>query len=97
MPTSAVLDTLRQDEPSTLQPAKDTPMPTIERGKSVVEEGYKTGSNINVGDLRMLEGGFTQLEVRLDGSTRTIAILMDLDLLKNTEDVLPSLGPLVSR
>lgn len=36
------------------------------------------------------------MEVRLDGSTRTIVVPMDHDLLVNMEDVVPSLGPLCS-
>lgn len=36
------------------------------------------------------------MEVRLEGSSRTITILMDHDLLVNMEDVVPSLGPLCS-
>lgn len=44
----------------------------------------------------MIEEGFTQLEVRLEGSTRNIVIPIDRDLLVNTEEVIPTLGPLCS-
>lgn len=44
----------------------------------------------------MLSEGFTRVEVRLEGSTRTIVVPMDRDLLVNTEDMVPSLVPLCS-
>lgn len=44
----------------------------------------------------MLSEGFTRVEVGLKGSTRTIVVPIDRDLLVNTEDVVPSLGPLCS-
>ncbi|XP_009758785.1 uncharacterized protein [Nicotiana sylvestris] len=67
-----------------------------ERGKGVADEGDESGLDVDVDDLKMMEEGFTQLEIRLEGSTRTIVIPMDRDLLKNTEDVVSSLGPLCS-
>lgn len=42
----------------------------------------------------MLSEGFTRVEVRLEGYTRTIVVLMYWDMLVNTEDVVPSLVPL---
>lgn len=44
----------------------------------------------------MMVEGFTRLEVRLEGSTKTIVIPIDWDLLVNTENMIPSLGTLCS-
>lgn len=71
-------------------------MPANEKGKGVTEERYETGSDVDACDLQMMEERFTQLEISLELSTRTIAIPMDLDLLKNTEKVVPSFSPLCS-
>ncbi|XP_070042835.1 spindle pole body component 110-like [Nicotiana tomentosiformis] len=56
------------------------------RGKNIAEKGDESGSDVDVDDLRMMEEGLTQLERRLEGSTRTIAIPMDRDLLVNIEE-----------
>nr|XP_016508451.1 PREDICTED: uncharacterized protein LOC107826028 [Nicotiana tabacum] len=95
-PAAGVSDHLRQEGPSTSQPDDDTSSPADGRGKGVAKDGYETDSEVDVTDLRMMKEGFTQLEVRLEGSTRTIVIPMDRDLLINTENVFPSLGPLCS-
>lgn len=71
-------------------------MPTNERGKGIAEEGDESGSDVDADDLKILEEGFAQLEIRLHGSTRTIVVLMDHDFLKNTKDVVPGLGLLCS-
>nr|XP_009593226.1 early endosome antigen 1-like [Nicotiana tomentosiformis] len=65
-------------------------------GKDHANKGDESGSDIDAIDLKMMEQGFTQLEMRLKGSTRTIAIPIDRDLLKNTENIVPSLRPLCS-
>lgn len=44
----------------------------------------------------MMGEEFTRLEVRLEGCTQTIAVPMDRDLFVDTENVVPSLGPLCS-
>lgn len=44
----------------------------------------------------MIDDEFTQFEVRLEGGLRTITIPMDPDLLMDTEEVVPTLGPLCS-
>ncbi|XP_070035981.1 golgin candidate 1-like [Nicotiana tomentosiformis] len=89
-----VLDLSRREEASTSRTATYTSLPANERGNDIAEEGDKSGSNIDADDLRMMEEGLTQLEIRLEGPTRTIAIPMDRDLLKNTEDVVHALDPL---
>lgn len=70
-----VLDTSRQEESSTQHPTDDISLPANERVKGVGEEGYEIGSDVDAGDLKMTEEGFTQLEVRLDVSTRIIRSL----------------------
>lgn len=62
----------------------------------MAEDGYEMGLDLDVAELRIMEEGFTQLKVRLEGYTGTIAIPMDCDLLKNTENMVPSLGHLCS-
>lgn len=44
----------------------------------------------------MIDEGLTQIEVRLEGGSRTITILMDRNLLVNTKEVIPALCPLYS-
>lgn len=90
--TADVLDSSRREEASTFRTSVDSSFPVNERGKSIAEEGDESGSDVDVDDLRMMEEGLTQLEVRFEGSTRTIAIPMDRDLLVNTEEVVPALS-----
>lgn len=49
---------------------------------------------MDLDDLRMIDEGLTQIKVRLVVGTRTIIIPIDGDLLKNTEEVVSSPGPL---
>lgn len=92
-PSMRVFYTLRQDEPSTAQLADGPSSPVDMRGKCIAEEGYEMGFDLDTEGIRMVGEGFTRIEVRLEGSMRTIAIPMDQDLLMNTENVVPSLGP----
>lgn len=62
----------------------------------IAEDSYETSSDIDVEEVRMIGQGFTHLEVRLEGSTRTIVVHVDRELLVDTENVVPSLGPLCS-
>lgn len=64
------------------------------RDKGVVEDGYETGSDLDTDEVHIMSEGFTRVEVRLEGSMRTIAIPMDRDLLVNTENMVPFLSPL---
>lgn len=72
----------------------DVPSSAEERGKSVVLDGYKTSSDVDLEEVRIISEGFTWVEVRLEGSTRTIIIPLDRYLLVDTKNVIPSLGPL---
>lgn len=87
-----VSNTLQQDEPTTPRPVGDPSSLVDMRGKGISKDGYETGSDLNAEKIRMMGKGFTQLEVRLEGSTWTIAIPMDRDLLVNMENMVPSLG-----
>lgn len=95
-PSAEVLGTMRRDEPSSSQPADVPISSTGERGKGLAEDGCETGSNLDPNEVRILSEGFTCFEVRLEGSSRTIVVPMDRDLLLNTEGVVPSLGPIFS-
>lgn len=64
----------RQDEALTSQVAMDVSSPTGDRGKTVAEDGDESGFDIDLNDLRMIDEGLTQLEVRLEGGSRTITI-----------------------
>lgn len=57
----------RQEEASTSRTAMDTSLPTDDRGTSVSEESDKSGSDVDLDDLRMIDEGINQLEVRLGG------------------------------
>jgi len=91
--TTDVLDPSRRVEASTSRTVAATSLPANEWGKGIIMDGDESGSDVDADDLRMMEEGLTQLKIRLEGSTRTITIHMDHDLLKNTEDVVPALGP----
>lgn len=54
------------------------------------------GSDMDIDEVRMMSGGFTRVEVRLQGYTRTIMIPMDQDLSLNTVNVVHSLDPFCS-
>lgn len=79
-----------------MQPAEDISLPSNGRNKGIAEDGYETGLDVDTVGLGMMKEMFIQLEVRLEVSMRTIAISMDRDLLKITENVVPTLGPLCS-
>lgn len=83
------------DEPSSSRPV-DVSSSAKERAKGVIEDGYETGSDIDPKEVRGYNEGFTWLEVRLEGSSRTIVILIDHVILVKTEDVVPSVGHLCS-
>lgn len=74
----------------------DVPSSFKVRGKGVTVDGYESGSNVDPEEERIIDEGFTRVEVRIKGSTRTIVIPLDCDLLTNTESVVPSLVPLYS-
>lgn len=42
----------------------------------------------------MIDEGITQIEVRMNGGSKTITIPIDRDVLRNTIEVVPALGPL---
>lgn len=44
----------------------------------------------------MIDSGMNQIEVRMEGGSRTITILVNHDLLKNTEDVIQAFNPFCS-
>lgn len=67
-----------------------------DRAKDVVEDDYETSFDIDPEEVRRCNEGFTRAEMRLEGSSHTIVIPMDRDLLVDTEDTVPSLGPLYS-
>lgn len=91
-----VAGTRLRNEPSSSRPVDIPTMYTDERGKRVAEGGYEMGSDLDPDEVRMLSKGFTRVEVKLDGSSRTIVVPMDRDLLVNIENVAPSLGPFCS-
>lgn len=62
--------------------------------QGIIEDGYETDNRCR-GIMRDNEG-FTRVEIRLDGPSRTIAIPMDRDLLVDMKDVILSLGPICS-
>lgn len=72
------------------------PLSAEERAKDVVKDSYEIGFDIDPEEVRKYNEGFTLVEMRLDGSSRTIEIPIYHDLLINTEDVVPFLGPLCS-
>lgn len=49
-------DNLRRDEPSALRPTEGSSIDDI-KGKSVVEEGYETSSDVDVDEVRMMGDG----------------------------------------
>lgn len=59
-----VIDISWQEESSTSRPSDDTSLPSDERGKAVAEEAYEMGSDVDVNELKMMEEGFIQLEIR---------------------------------
>lgn len=73
-PSARVLDTLRQDEPSASLSAEDPSSRIDTKGKRIAKEGSETGSDMDAEEVRMIGEGLTRLEVRLESTTRTIAI-----------------------
>lgn len=94
-PPVEVAGTMLLDETLSSRMA-DAPSSTKGRDKGVAEDGYETCSDIDYDEMRMLSEGLTRVEVRLEGSTRTIMVPMDRILLVNMEDVVPCLGLLCS-
>lgn len=64
-----------------------------DKGKDVVDD---SGFDMDPEESRMIAEGLIQIEVRMEVSTRTITIPMDGDLLVDTGEVVPTLGPLYS-
>lgn len=91
-----VSGTSRREEALMSQPTSDASLSADERGKHVAHDADDSRSDVDTVGLKMMDGGFTQLEMRLEGSTRIIVVPMDRDLLKNTEDVVLALSPLYS-
>lgn len=58
--------------------------------------GDESDSDLDPLDHEMIDSGKTQIEVRVEGGSRTITILVSHDLLKNTEDVVQAFGPFCS-
>lgn len=71
-----------QEEASSSRPVADASLANEEKGKDTINKGDKSGSNIDPGNLRMINEWLTQIEVRMEGGSRTIIILMDRDLQK---------------
>lgn len=84
-----VTGTVSRDDPSTSRTVDVPTTSTHERGEGVTESGYETGSDLDPDEVQMLSEGFTRVEVRLDGSSRTIVVPMEQNLLVNTEDIVP--------
>ncbi|XP_016511330.1 uncharacterized protein LOC107828511 [Nicotiana tabacum] len=95
-PPVGVSDSLQHDKPLASRLADVPSSSAHERGKGIAEDGYEKSFDFDAEEVRMMGEGFTQLKVRLEGSMRTIAVPMDRDLLVDTENVVPSLGPLYS-
>lgn len=55
-----------------------------DKGKVIAEDYVRSDPDMDLDELRMIDEGLTQLEVRMDGGSRTI-IPMDRD----TEEVVP--------
>lgn len=53
-------------------------------------------SDIDPKDERMFDDRLTRVEVRIDGSSRSIVIPLDYNLMTNTKSVVPSLVPFCS-
>lgn len=85
-----------QEEASSSKPIVDASPANTDKEKDITDEGNESGSDMHLGDLKMIDKELTQIEVRMEGGSRTITILMDLDLLRNTKAVVPVLGPLCS-
>lgn len=92
---SEAADAVLMNEPSSLGPV-GVPSSAEERAKGIVEDGYEIDFDIDPEEVRRFNERFTRVEVRLEGFSHTIVIPIDRDLLVNTEDAVPSLGPLCS-
>lgn len=89
-----VLDLSRRHEASTSQTIADAYFPADNRDKSISEDGDESGYGVDEDGLRMMKEGRTQLEVRLEGGSKTISFPMDCVLLVDTEEVVLALNPL---
>lgn len=74
---SEAMDAVLRNESSSLGPV-DVPSLAEERSKGIVEDGYETSSDVDPEEVRRFNKGFTQVDVRLEGSSCTIVIPMDL-------------------
>lgn len=87
---------MSQEETTSSGVAVDVPSTTGSRGKVFTEEDVGSDSDMDVEELRMIDEVLTQLEVGLEGGSKTIAIPMDHNFLINTEEIDPSLDLLCS-
>ncbi|XP_070047282.1 uncharacterized protein [Nicotiana tomentosiformis] len=78
---------LRQEEASSSRVAMDVPSTANDREKVITEEDIGSDSDMDMDELRMIDEGLTQLKVRLEGGSRTIAIPMDRNFLIDTEEM----------
>lgn len=51
-----------------------------DKGKGPVEQDNKSGSDLDPEDLKIIDSRTTQVEIRIEGGSRTITIPMNRDL-----------------
>lgn len=86
----------RKEDASSSRVAVDVPYVANDKDKVVTEEDVRANSDMDLDELRMIDKGLTQLEVRLEGGSKTIAIPMDRNLLVDIDEIVLTLGPLFS-
>ncbi|XP_009615742.1 uncharacterized protein [Nicotiana tomentosiformis] len=84
------------DEASSSGVSANAPPLAGDRGDAVADEDVRSDSDMDAEELRMIDEGLTQLEVRLERGSRTITIPMNRNLLVDTEKIIPSVVPLSS-
>lgn len=75
------------------------------KGKMLAEQsddrnepiGDESGFDFDLEDHKMMDSVTTQIEVKIEGGSRTITILVNHDLLKNTKYVVQAFGPFDSQ
>lgn len=70
-PSAEVGGSVLRSDPSSSIPV-NVPSSVEVKDIGIAEDGYKTGSNIDLEEVRMLSEGFTRVEVRLEGSNNTM-------------------------
>lgn len=80
---------------STSEPV-NIPSSTEESERGVIIDDFESGSDVDPEEEKMFDGGLTRVEVRTNGSSHSIVIPLDCNLLTNTESMVPSLVPLCS-